>query len=53
MKGLMKMQVIITMLFMLIYLGVIIYIISLATRLVHAVERIADEFENFRPPMES
>ncbi len=53
MKGLMKMQVIITILFMLIYLGVVIYIISLAGRLVHAVERIADKFENFQPPMES
>ncbi len=53
MKGLMKMQVIITMLFMLIYLGVVIYIISLAGRLVHAVERIADKFEDFQPPMES
>ena len=49
----MKMSGIIPILFMLIYLGVVIYIISLATRLVHAVERIADEFENFRPPMES
>jgi len=37
----------------LIYLGVVIYIISLAGRLVHAVERIADKFEDFQPPMES
>ncbi|MEE9370411.1 MAG: hypothetical protein V3W45_02965 [Sedimentisphaerales bacterium] len=44
---------IIPILFMLIYLGVVIYIISLAGRLVHAVERIADKFENFQPPMES
>jgi hypothetical protein len=49
----MKMSGIIPILFMLIYLGVVIYIISLAGRLVHAVERIADKFENFQPPMES
>ncbi len=49
----MKMSGIITILFMLIYLDVIIYIISLATRLVNAVERIADKFEDFQPPMES
>ena len=49
----MEMSGIIPILFMLIYLGVVIYIISLAGRLVHAVERIADKFEDFQPPMES
>ena len=47
------MAAIIPVLFMLIYLGIIIYIISLAGRLVRAVERIADKFENIRPPTES
>jgi len=49
----MKMAAIIPVLLMIIYLGVIIYIISLAGRLVRAVERIADKFENFQPPAKS
>ena len=45
------MEAIIPVLFMLIYLGIIIFMISLAVRLVRAVERIADKFENIRPPI--
>ncbi len=40
-------------LFMIFYIAILIYFISLAGRLVRAVERIADKFENIRPATES
>ncbi len=46
-------QLIFPTLFMIFYIAILIYFISLAGRLVRAIERIADKFDNIRPPTES
>lgn len=40
-------------LFMIIYIAILTYFILLAGRFVRAIEKIADKFENIRPPTES
>lgn len=44
------MGVIIPVLLMIVFVGVLIHIVSLAGRLVRAVEKIADKVDNIPPP---